>query len=187
MSIEDFEKQKRSLFELINSWDEKNIRLATLIWQGNKELKEATHKAFGALLQAKNYKSLLGLKLLSCLNGMDCSDKEEKVQYLMKIRWLEIHHADLERFPECYKRDLEQLKIQSSSLRELPGSIGELLSLKVLDLSGCRNLQKIPTSIQNLKHLQTLNLRGTILGEKHKLQTVAGANIQAFFKKIFHS
>jgi hypothetical protein len=186
MSTEDFEQQKKSLFALINSWDEKNIKLATLIWQGNPALEEATHIEFKGILNAKDYKRLSALRLLANLNAMDSNSMEEEVQYVMKIHWLRINHANFDIFPKYYLQDLEQLKIVSSVLVELPDSIGALKQLKVLDLNGCRNLKKISSSIQNLTSLEELKIKGSRLGDQYgALYLGDSISIQEFFKTIF--
>lgn len=166
--MDDFEEQKESLFDLINSWDEKNIRLATLICNNFPKLQETALNSFEGLLNVKGYKkSFAGLRLLSNLNVINSDDLEKNVQYLSKIRWLQINHADFSLFPAIYLRDLLQLKISSNSLMELPESIAQLKSLQVLDLENCRNLRQLPAAIQQLDKLTFLNLKGTLIGEKY--------------------
>ncbi|KAJ4974152.1 hypothetical protein NE237_007326 [Protea cynaroides] len=48
-----------------------------------------------------------------------------------------------------------------SDLESLPDEIGELVLLKYLNLSGGSMLKRLPSSIRNLRNLQTLNISGT--------------------------
>lgn len=181
------EQKQNNLLELINSWDEKNIRIAMLIWQNAPKLEQFIQKEFQALLQAKDYKSLVGLRLLANLNAMKSDDMEESLQYQMKIRWLKLNHCQLAAFPIPYLRDLERLKIVSTTIVDLPKSVTHLSSLKVLDLSGCRNLSSFPPEISALKYLRDLHLTGTLIGEKHQINTLSGLDkVQAFLHSLFN-
>jgi Leucine-rich repeat (LRR) protein len=46
------------------------------------------------------------------------------------------------------------------SLEKIPSSIGQLNALEELDLKGCSNLKKLPSSIGQLNVLQELDLNG---------------------------
>lgn len=164
--MEDFEQQKEGIFDLINSWDEKNIRIANLICENDPLLKAAVFDAFKELLAAKDYKSFSGLKLLANLNGVNSDSMKEEIQYLVKIRWLKINHTDFSLFPDFYLRDLVRLKISSGQLTELSPSIIQLKSLEVLDLEGCRSLCYLPTAIQQLNRLNRIVLTGTPIADK---------------------
>ncbi|WMX16846.1 MULTISPECIES: hypothetical protein [unclassified Aureispira] len=185
--MKDIEKEQKNLLELINSWDEKNIRLAMLIWQNDSRLEQYVQEQFKALLQAKDYKSLVGLRLLANLNSMNSDDMEESLQYMLKVRWLKLNHNILDAFPIPYLRDLEQLKIISTTIVNLPKSVGHLHSLTVLDLSGCRNLSSFPPEVLNLKYLTEIHLTGTAIGEQHKISILVGSNkVQAFLQSLFN-
>lgn len=185
--MENIEQEQKNLLELINSWDERNIRLAMLMWQNDPQLEAYVQKKFQALLQAKDYKSLVGLRLLANLNAIKSDDMEEHLQYTMKIRWLKLIHNNLNAFPIPYLRDLEQLKITSTTITGLPKSVAHLSSLTVLDLSGCRNLNYFPPEILALKYLTKIHLIGTALGEKYNISTLEGWNeVQAFLQSLFN-
>ncbi|KAM3337614.1 hypothetical protein P3S68_031939 [Capsicum galapagoense] len=68
----------------------------------------------------------------------------------------------LDTFPEingampCLKR----LTLNSTGIRELPSSIGNLSGLYDLNLNGCEDLVSLPNSLCNLMNLQFLCLRG---------------------------
>jgi disease resistance protein RPS2 len=62
-------------------------------------------------------------------------------------------------------RKLQRLKILvfkwCSSIEELPGEIGELKELRLLDVTGCRRLRRIPVNfIGRLKKLEELLIGG---------------------------
>ncbi|PIA29066.1 hypothetical protein AQUCO_06300027v1 [Aquilegia coerulea] len=66
-----------------------------------------------------------------------------------------------------FRRDmfaLTFLDLSYSWITELPPSLSELAPLRVLFLQYCRRLQKVP-SVEMLKNLQVLNLRGTSITE----------------------
>lgn len=185
MSIEDFEHQKNNLFELINSWEPKNIRLATLIWDNNPLLKQVVQKEYQELLRVKDYKSLVGLRLLANLNSMDTDAMEEHIQYLMKAQWLNLKHTNLSLFPSTYLKGLVRLKIHSTTVSALPTNIYQLQSLEFLDLDGCRNLCHIPTTIRSLRYLKKVNFRGTAFGERNKINLLSGTQvISSFFQNV---
>ena len=54
-------------------------------------------------------------------------------------------------------RNLEELHIIKSSLRELPVEIGELSHLRVLNILGGGKLKSVPVSIGRLENLEELN------------------------------
>jgi Leucine-rich repeat (LRR) protein len=185
MSDKELEQEKKALFDLIYSWDVKNIKLARLIWKNNPALKEAVEKEFLPILRSRDYKSLAGLKLMANLHSMNSSDKEERIQYLMNVKWLKTAHNDLTIFPEQYLRNIERLKIQSNQISTLTPEINQLRSLKVLDLSGCKKFISFPLTITDLNNLNKLNFEGTILSEKYAREkhTISGTEqIKIFFR-----
>ncbi|XP_022719674.1 putative disease resistance RPP13-like protein 1 [Durio zibethinus] len=60
---------------------------------------------------------------------------------------------------------LRLLDLSSSSLDVLPNSVGTWKHLRYLDLSSCRRMRKLPTSIRKLQSLLTLRLAGVPLIE----------------------
>ena len=56
-------------------------------------------------------------------------------------------------------KSLTTLDLESSSIKELPSSIGRLRALEHLYLSSCKDLVNLPESICNLSSLKTLHVR----------------------------
>ena len=56
-------------------------------------------------------------------------------------------------------RSYQRLYLDGTAIKELPSSINKLTGLTILDLSGCRELKSLPSSI-HMGSLQTLNLSG---------------------------
>jgi Leucine-rich repeat (LRR) protein len=70
----------------------------------------------------------------------------------------------LKNFPEieCQMERIEYVKFVVTGIEELPSSIGYLVGVKALNLSGCTNLTNLPNSIHQLQHLKYLSLNGCI-------------------------
>ncbi|KAM3337222.1 hypothetical protein P3S68_031547 [Capsicum galapagoense] len=68
----------------------------------------------------------------------------------------------LDRFPEISEdmHRLSELTLQSTGIRELPLSIGNLSGLTSLDLEHYEDLVSLPNSLSNLKNLRFLCIRG---------------------------
>ncbi|KAM3337613.1 hypothetical protein P3S68_031938 [Capsicum galapagoense] len=68
----------------------------------------------------------------------------------------------LDAFPEINgdMHCLKKLTLNSTGIRELPSSIGNLSSLFHLNLNGCEDLVSLPNSVCNLMNLEYLHLRG---------------------------
>ncbi|KAK0574762.1 hypothetical protein LWI29_028687 [Acer saccharum] len=62
-------------------------------------------------------------------------------------------------------KSLEELLFDSSSIKELPASVGSLFRLKYLSLGYCRSLSKLPDSIEGLASLVKLCLEGMLITE----------------------
>ncbi|KAB2598577.1 protein suppressor of npr1-1 [Pyrus ussuriensis x Pyrus communis] len=69
--------------------------------------------------------------------------------------------SNLEKFPDIsdVMGNLSGLYLDSTAIKELPSSINKLTGLSVLDLSWCRELKSLPSSIY-MGSLQILNLSG---------------------------
>lgn len=65
----------------------------------------------------------------------------------------------LGKFPEL-PRNVKNLNLSKTSIREVPSSIQRVSCLEIFDLSDCRNLESLPTAICKLKSLQSLYLSG---------------------------
>jgi len=85
-----------------------------------------------------------------------------------KLRSLEYLHLGgcsmLKTFPEIEfpMEALEYISLDSTSIEELPSSIGYLIGVKQMLLSYCRKLTNLPNTIHKLQHLKELFLEGCI-------------------------
>ncbi|EXC10454.1 Putative disease resistance protein [Morus notabilis] len=136
-----------------------------------------------SLLELPSYVSnldkLTSLNLKGCSSLRNCyafprNIKSLDVRNCTKLQTLPNNVCDLEHlwylnlsgccqlvnFPEISRpmKRLEYLKLKRTSIIELPGSIKNLLGLKVLSLKMCKNLQALPSSISCISTLQKLKL-----------------------------
>ena len=66
-------------------------------------------------------------------------------------------HSSIGTFSEM--KFLRELNFSESGIRELPSSIGSLISLETLNLSKCSKFEKFPDIFfVNMRHLKTLRL-----------------------------
>ena len=65
----------------------------------------------------------------------------------------------LNKFPQL-PRNITSLNLSSTSIKEVPSSIDCISCLEIFDLSDCKNLESLPTTICKLKSLQSLYLSG---------------------------
>ena len=79
----------------------------------------------------------------------------------LKILWLQ-GCSRIKNFPkiECPMECLKEIDFSFTGIEELPSSIGYLVGLEALYLSGCTNLINLPYSIHKLCHLEILILSG---------------------------
>ncbi|XP_023639285.1 probable disease resistance protein RPP1 [Capsella rubella] len=80
---------------------------------------------------------------------------------LKNLKWMDLSYSkDLKELPDLSTAiNLEELNLTSCrSLTKLPSSIGNATNLRELNLSKCSKLVKIPSSIENLTNLQKLDL-----------------------------
>ncbi|KAH9782326.1 ADP-ribosyl cyclase/cyclic ADP-ribose hydrolase [Citrus sinensis] len=66
----------------------------------------------------------------------------------------------LKRLPEISSGNISWLFLRGTAIEELPSSIERLLRLGFLDLSNCKRLKSLPSSLWKLKSLGILNLWG---------------------------
>ncbi|PPD69242.1 hypothetical protein GOBAR_DD33876 [Gossypium barbadense] len=104
--------------------------------------------------------------------ALDVSQKECKTvnsqSYVIgeNVRHLSFCDDKLLKVPQDLKKlknvrtYLRALHLRCSPLTALPNSIGTLKHLRDLDLTGCRNIQKLPSSFYKLRSLQTLRMYG---------------------------
>ncbi|XP_068316016.1 disease resistance protein RPV1-like [Pyrus communis] len=69
--------------------------------------------------------------------------------------------SNLEKFPEISEvmEELSKLYLDWTAIKELPSSINKLTGLTILDLTGCRELKSLPSSI-HMGSFQTFKLSG---------------------------
>ena len=68
--------------------------------------------------------------------------------------------SKLKRLPEIPSGNINWLFLRETAIEELPSSIERLLRLGHLDLSDCKRLKSLPSSLFKLKSLGVLNLGG---------------------------
>ncbi|CAN6544816.1 unnamed protein product [Malus baccata var. baccata] len=107
-----------------------------------------------------NLISLQTLDLSGCKHLVSLPTNICKLKYLEELNLSGC--SELEKFPEILEpmEHLVSLSLQGTAVEMLPSSIGNLISLQTLDLSGCKHLVSLPTNICKLKYLEELNLSG---------------------------
>ena len=105
-----------------------------------------------------------GLKVLS-LKGMYFPSLPQSIQALQNLRTLLLEYCELEDVTAIKALEkLEMLSFLGSKIMELPGEIRNLSGLKLLDLSECSTLQRIPTEIlPSLSRLEELYMKGVFI------------------------
>ncbi|XP_059455260.1 disease resistance protein Roq1-like [Corylus avellana] len=126
--------------------------LERLILDGCKNLVEVHHSV--------GFLDKLVCLRLAYRSNLKSFPKSLKLQSLKFLSLLGC--SRLKKFPEieCQMECLVYIDFQYTNIEELPSSIGYLIGIKTLDLSGCKNLKNIPNNIYQLQHLERLNLGG---------------------------
>ncbi|CAH2051493.1 unnamed protein product [Thlaspi arvense] len=94
---------------------------------------------------------------LVCLNQKDC---QPHIQSLDFLRVLDLSGcSELEEI-HIFPRNLKELNLSETAIREMPSSISCLTALEVLDLTKCKRLQLLPMRMSNLTSLVQLMLTG---------------------------
>ncbi|KAF8039617.1 hypothetical protein BT93_B1978 [Corymbia citriodora subsp. variegata] len=101
---------------------------------------------------------------LETLNLRRCSNLKE-LPIKLKLKYLQTLDVDgcskLDKFPDIEEMgSLTKLYLSRTSIKELPMSIGKLISVQVLDLNSCRSLTSLPRSIYEMQNLEHLSLEG---------------------------
>ncbi|KAF8015594.1 hypothetical protein BT93_H1189 [Corymbia citriodora subsp. variegata] len=100
------------------------------------------------------------LDLYSCKN---LEHVHESIAYHSKLQFLDLSKCSkLQRFPEILVRNegLLELQLRETSIKELPASIENLISLVIVNLTNSKNLAILPSSIYKLQNLEKLVLDG---------------------------
>uniref|UniRef100_A0A2N9I1S7 NB-ARC domain-containing protein n=1 Tax=Fagus sylvatica TaxID=28930 RepID=A0A2N9I1S7_FAGSY len=96
------------------------------------------------MLPANMFQGMKELKVLS-MRGMSFPSLPQSIQVLQNLRTLHLEYCGLEDVSAIGALGkLEMLSFLGSEIKELPREIGNLGHLKLLDLSECSTLQRIP-------------------------------------------
>lgn len=87
---------------------------------------------------------------------------------------LQIDECGCRRLPDsiCQLLSLTELKLSSLPIRALPKHIGNIQSLKTLEIETCERLSNLPGSMRNLSSLSTLRMRDGGLHARGRRQTI---------------
>ncbi|KAK3431483.1 hypothetical protein EUGRSUZ_E03087, partial [Eucalyptus grandis] len=98
--------------------------------------------SLGGCFNLRNFPNTLKTKSLHTLELFGCSK--------------------LEKFPDIDGKmeHLEVLPLYNTAIKELPASIENLVSVRQIDLSFCKNLMRLPSHIYKLKNLESFCLHG---------------------------
>ncbi|KAK9950443.1 hypothetical protein M0R45_005935 [Rubus argutus] len=118
---------------------------------------------------------VVSIKLKDCRSLLSLPTSICKLKSIKKLSLSRCYN--FEHFPEILEpmECLEFLCLSHTRIKELPSSIENLVGLKTLELSGCRSLEFIPSSIYNLTLLEKLKLDGC--GKLKALPFVRNASI----------
>ncbi|RVW62925.1 TMV resistance protein N [Vitis vinifera] len=155
----------------------------------NGELQEKLCLGETAINELLNIECLSGIQNL-CLRN--CKRLESLPSDIYKLKSLTISCSGcskLQSFPEITEdmKILRELRLDGTSLKELPSSIQHLQGLQYLDLENCKNLLNIPDNICNLRSLKTLIVSGCSklnklpknLGSLTQLQVLCAARLDS--------
>ena len=123
------------------------------------------------------FKGMNKLKVLS-LRGMSFPALLPSIWVLQNLRTLHLEYCSLDGVSEIRALgNLEILSFLGSKIKELPGEIGNLSHLKLLDMSHCSALQKIPPGLlSSLNQLEELYMFGVDVNWEPMEGNKEGAN-----------
>ncbi|XP_048136637.1 disease resistance protein Roq1-like [Rhodamnia argentea] len=108
------------------------------------------------------------LKLLTILNLKGCDSLQELPEEIGCLQALTeiVMPKTLNELPRTFGnlQSLLILDVSHSRINKLPYSIGGLVKLRQLNLSGCTKIEKLPDSFEKLQSLVELDLSSTSLG-----------------------
>ena len=137
-------------------------RLHTLLLGSNHGLKVFPDSFFEGM-KALRVLDVGGVSKIFYNHTLHVTPLPASIQLLADLRMLHLHHRKLGDISILGKlKRLEILSLFASYIKELPKEIGELKSLRLLDLTYCRSLKKIPPNlISGLSGLEELYMRGS--------------------------
>ena len=167
-----------------------NVSVTCSECQTNGELEEKLCLGETAINELLNIECLSGIQNL-CLRN--CKRLESLPSDIYKLKSLTTFSCSgcskLQSFPEITEdmKILRELRLDGTSLKELPSSIQHLQGLQYLDLENCKNLLNIPDNICNLRSLETLIVSGCSklnklpknLGSLTQLQVLCAARLDS--------
>ena len=116
------------------------------------------------MLPANMFQGMKELKVLS-MRGMSFLSLPQSIQVLQNLRTLHLEYCELADVSTIGSLgNLEILSFLGSKIEELPREIGNLGHLKLLDLSECSSLERIPYGLlSSLSRLEELYMGGIIV------------------------
>ncbi|EXC10452.1 TMV resistance protein N [Morus notabilis] len=112
------------------------------------------------LVQVPDLSRASNLKYIDIQCCTSLCDVPSDFQHLYQLTTLNLNGClSLDKFPEL-PRNIKELYMSGTNIKNLPSSIERLSSLKKLELSNCKRLERLPSSICKLNALKHLNLSG---------------------------
>uniref|UniRef100_A0A2N9FC43 Uncharacterized protein n=1 Tax=Fagus sylvatica TaxID=28930 RepID=A0A2N9FC43_FAGSY len=137
------------------------------------------------MLPANMFQWMKELKVLS-VQGMSFPSLPQSIQVLQNLRTLHLEYCVLEDVSAIGALGkLEMLSFLGSEIKELPREIGNLGHLKLLDLSECSTLQRIPYGLlSSLSRLEELYMRNVLgLVQLQELDITSCTDMEEIFSK----
>ena len=138
------------------------------------------------------------ISLPDCIDGLTAMQKlnlnsnklktlPESFGKLPALHDLDLSNNMLEQVPSALLSltKLQNLILSYNELRTIPSGIGKMKQLKMICLTGNRDLESLPAELTHLSSLESLNLGiCKIVMPKPYLKSMRGAEIEAYFNKI---
>ncbi|GLT96311.1 hypothetical protein SLE2022_139440 [Rubroshorea leprosula] len=143
---------------------------------GDEKLEKARHLSFTAhsyevserftvLDKLKHLRTFLTLKVLSNHTDFYLSKRilHDFLPTLNHLRVLSLRGYQISKLPNCFEnlKHIRYIDLSDTKIKYLPKSVGSLLFLQTLLLSGCGFLTRLPTTIGNLIGLHCLDINET--------------------------
>ncbi|GKV48179.1 hypothetical protein SLEP1_g55006 [Rubroshorea leprosula] len=123
-----------------------------------------TSERFEVLKELKHLRTFLSLRAPTDYFGSYLSNRilHDLLPTLNRLRVLSFSQYEISKLPDFVEKlkHIRYIDLSRTKIECLPDSVGFLLFLQTLLLSGCEKLTKLPTTIGNLLFLQTLSLSG---------------------------